>query len=125
MTQKKTYRLEQINRLLHEQIAELFLTELQDGRLRALTVTEVRTSRDLTSAKVFVTIPREADSDNSLTAANHSAGLIRKLLFSRLRLKRIPELIFRLDESLDRAEKIFSTLETLDLGQDEESIETT
>ncbi len=123
MTQKKTYRLAQINRLLQEQIAELFLTEMQDDRLRELTVTEVRASRDLSTANVFITTPKQTDPANSLKAANRSAGYIRKVLYSRLHLKRIPELTFRFDESLDRAEKIYNTLEQLDLGPDEENSE--
>lgn len=115
MTQKKTYRINQVNRLLQEEIAEILLTEMQNEKLSAATITEVRASRDLHHAIVFATTHKQEDIAEFLEAANRSSNYIRKLLFTRLRLKRIPELEFRYDESLDQAERIFRTLETIDL----------
>jgi ribosome-binding factor A len=113
MTQKKNYRIAQINRLLQEEIAKVLLTELQDSRLRQLTVTEVRSTPDLFHAVVFVTTLGGENRETCLEAARGSAGLLRKILYPRLRIKRIPELEFRYDESLDRAEKIFRALEEM------------
>ncbi|MFB3786557.1 MAG: 30S ribosome-binding factor RbfA [bacterium] len=119
MTQKKTYRLAQVNRLLQEQIADVFLTELGDPRLAGVTVTEVRTTRDLHNAVVFLALHKQANPAECLETAQRSAGFIRKLLFSRLRLKRVPELEFRFDSSLDEAERIYRALEGIDLGPGE------
>lgn len=113
MTQKKTYRIAQINRLLREEIAAILLTELQDETLISITVTEVRASRDLHNAIVFITAHKNEDLNHVLEATNHKAGLIRKLLYSRLRLKHVPVLEFRYDDSLDAAERIFRTLEQI------------
>ncbi len=113
MTQKKVYRMVQVNRLLQEEIAEILLTDLQDERLKDLTITEVRTSKDLKHAIVFITMHKHDNCDEMLDVTQRSARLIRKLLYSRIRLKHIPELEFRYDESLDRAERIFRTLNQL------------
>ncbi len=103
----------QVNRLLQEEIAEILLSELQDERLHQLTVTEVRASRDLHHAIVFATTRDKLKWKEYLEVAKRSAGYIRRVLYSRLHLKRIPELEFRYDESLDQAERIFRTLDEL------------
>ena len=119
MTQKKVYRMAQINRLLQEEIAGLFLTEMQDVRLLKLTVTEVRTSKDLNHAVVFVTTQGKNNREAGVAVANHAAGYLRKLLFARLHLKRIPALEFRYDESLDRAELLSQTLQKIQTDLEE------
>lgn len=111
MTQRKTYRIAQVNRLLQEEIAELFLTGMEDDRMRYLTVTEVRTSKDLSHAVVFVTTRGGENREECLAAANQAAGYIRKTIYPKLKLKRVPAFEFRYDESLDRAERIFRALE--------------
>lgn len=123
MTQKKTYRMGQVNRLLQEEIANLLLTEMEDERLRSLTITEVRTAKDLSHALVFVTTHGDENRDNCMEAANHSAGILRKLLYGRLHLKRVPNLEFRYDESLDRAERIFQTLRRIEEDREEEPLD--
>ncbi|MBN2330002.1 MAG: 30S ribosome-binding factor RbfA [Candidatus Omnitrophica bacterium] len=123
MTQKKTYRISQINRLLQEEIASILLMELQDDSLRSLTVTEVRTTRDLYHAFVFIASHKNEDPDVIVDAANQRSRQIQKLLFSRLRLKRIPNLEFRYDDSLDKAERIFQTLEQIRQEEEQQPIE--
>jgi len=121
MTQKKTYRIEQINRLLREEIAAILLMELQDESLAAVTVTGVRASRDLHNALVFITAHQSQDTAPLLDKANRRAGHIRKLLYDRLRLKRIPALEFRYDDTLDKVERIYQTLERIHREDDRET----
>ncbi len=123
MTQHKTYRIQQINKLLKDEISSILLTELQDDRLLTITVTEVRASRDLHNAIVFITTHKNDNTDAFLDLVNKRSGYIRKLLYSRLRLRRIPAMEFRYDDSLDIAERIFSTLEEVDQGADDETPE--
>ncbi len=120
MTQHKTYRIQQINKLLKDEISAILLTELQDDRLLSITVTEVRASRDLHNAIVFITTHKNENITQFLDIVNKRSGYIRKLLYARLRLKRIPAMEFRYDDSLDIAERIFSTLEIIDQGAEDE-----
>lgn len=120
MTQKKTYRIHQINRQLREEIASILLTEMQDEALHGLTVTEVRTSKDLSNAIVFTTAHRGADYQHAIESCQKAAGYIRRILFGRLHLRKVPHLEFRYDDSLDKAEKIFEHLHHLDIPPDDE-----
>ncbi|MBI1389130.1 MAG: 30S ribosome-binding factor RbfA [bacterium] len=123
MTQKKTYRIHQINRQLREEIASILLMEMQDEMLKDVTITEVRTSKDLHHALVFTATHKNTDREHALESLNKAAGYIRRLLFGRLRLRHIPELDFRYDESLDRAERIFTQINRLDIPPAEEDEE--
>lgn len=119
MTQKKTYRIAQVNRLLQEEIASIILTELQDERTNSVGITEVRTTRDLKHAQVFFSTHVREHGEEFTEILQQSAGYIRKLLYQRLRLKHIPELDFRYDDSLDKAERIFEMLNEIDTGSEE------
>lgn len=110
MTQHKSYRMIQVNRLLQEEIANILLTGLQDERMKQVTVTEVRTSKDLRHATVLITIYGDQNQDEVLDFINDASGYIRKIMGSKIKLKRTPELEFRYDDSLDNAVRIMSVL---------------
>lgn len=101
-------RMRQVNRLILEELGSLLITEIQDETIRLqVTVTEVQTTKDLRQAKVFVSIRgdekgQQACLDNLKSMAKH----LRFLLGQRIRLKYLPELLFRLDDTQDKAERI-------------------
>ncbi len=112
MTNKR--RLEQVNSLLREEIGSIMLHENTDPVLSALTVTEVRVTADLSSARVYV-MARKFDEhgqvqplpEGDLTTA---AEKVRRLLAPRIRIKKTPRLQFQLDDTEERAERIESLL---------------
>jgi ribosome-binding factor A len=124
MTQKKSYRIAQVNRLLREEIAKIILTELQDERTNEISITEVRASKDLKHATVFVSTHVQGKGDEYTVMLQDLAAHIRRILYPRLHLKHIPELHFQYDVSLDQAERIFQTLQEIDLGTEEENLGT-
>ena len=73
-----------------------------------ISVTVVRTSPDLGSARVFVSILDKVDKVAVVKELNDRSGLIRKYLGNAVgkQLRKTPELFFKLDDSLDYAEKI-------------------
>lgn len=112
MTNKR--RLEQVNSLLREEIGSIMLHENTDPVLSALTVTEVRVTADLSSARVYVMARKFNEHgqvqplpEGGLTAA---AEKVRRLLAPRLRIKKTPRLQFLLDDTEERAERIESLL---------------
>lgn len=111
MTQNKTYRMIQVNRLLQEEIANILLSGLQDERMKQVTVTEVRTTKDLRHATVLITIYDDQHREEVLEYINSAAGYIRKMMGSKISLKRTPELEFRYDDSLDNAVRIMHVLD--------------
>jgi ribosome-binding factor A len=111
-------RLDRVNQLIREEISLLLQRELKDPRLGFVTVTEVETSRDLRSAKVFVSVlGDEAQWAASLAALASARGFIRNWLRQHLDLRTTPELDFRADRSMEHAARIQQLLRQLGGGR--------
>jgi ribosome-binding factor A len=94
-------RIERLAQEFQQEIARIIHQEVKDPRLGFVTVTRVALSSDLRHAKVlFSCLGQEAERAQSQAALDHAAGFIRGLIKKRFRLKVIPEIIFRYDESI-------------------------
>lgn len=104
-------RQARVGELLRREIANLLLYEMRDPRLAGATVTSVRISRDLTFAKVFVSILGDhAALMQAVEALDDAVGWIRRRLAPDLGLRRMPELSFEPDESAANALRVDSLL---------------
>ncbi len=105
-------RLDRVNHLLQQEIAELLTRELKDPRLGVMvSITGVETSPDLRTAKVYVSIyGSETESEQALEALRGAAGFLRRELSARLRMKQVPVLIFERDRSIERGARIAELL---------------
>jgi ribosome-binding factor A len=103
-----TRRIRQVNTLIRHEISELLQRQVKDPRLGTfVAITEVSTSPDLRHAKIFVSgICSEAEKAETISALTSASGFIRRELAGRLRLRRIPELIFEWDNSIERGAHI-------------------
>jgi ribosome-binding factor A len=100
-------RIERVNRLMKEEISALLQRELKDPRIGFVTVTDVEVSKDLSQAKVYVSIlGPEEDWKATLAALESAKGFIRNWLRQHLRLRVIPSLLFRPDRSMAHAAHI-------------------
>ncbi len=116
---KSSRRIFQVNELLKQEIGRILLQEMQDPRLNGISITEVRTSKDLQHARVFATcLGSPEERRDAAEALNRGAGHVRRLLGQRIRLKYTPELNFVLDDSYDRANRILEILKHADLGNE-------
>jgi len=107
-------RLDRVNQLIKEEISTLLQRELKDPRLGFVTVTEVETSKDLRSAKVFVSVlGGEAQWAASLAALGSARGFVRNRLRQHLDLRVTPEIQFRPDRSMEHAARIQHLLREL------------
>jgi ribosome-binding factor A len=110
-------RLERVNQLIKEEISTLLQRELKDPRLGFVTVTEVETAKDLSRAKVFISVlGDEAQWASSLKALASARGFIRNWLRHHLDLRVTPDLDFRPDHSMEHAARIQALLRDLDAG---------
>jgi ribosome-binding factor A len=104
-------RLDRVNQLIKEEISTLLQRELKDPRLGFVTVTEVETSRDLRTARVFVSVlGDERQWAASLAALSSARGFVRNWLRQHLDLRATPEIDFRADRSMEHAAKIQALL---------------
>ena len=99
-----TRRIERVNHLIRQEISELLQRQVKDPRLGSfVTITEVETSPDLKYARVFITrMGTEQEKKETLSRLAAASGFFRRELAGRLRLRRIPELNFQWDDSIER-----------------------
>lgn len=104
-------------------MADMLLGEIKDPRIQGLvTIMQVKVSEDLRHAKFFVSVlGKGAERESVLEGLNKAKGFIRRTLGHRLDLRRIPELHFQLDRSLDDQEKIERLLAGVQTGQQTEN----
>ena len=112
------FRRERLGDQLRVELADLIQREVRDPRIGFVTVTEVRMSGDLQYARVYVSIlGDEEQTRESFMALERAGGFLRAQIGRRLELRRVPELRFALDETLDTSARIDALLgETGDLG---------
>ena len=99
---------------LQQEIATIIHQELKDPRLGFVTITRVELSKDLSHAKVgFSCLGSAADRQRSQEALDHAIRFVQGLLKKRLRLRIIPAMTFRYDESIEVSIALTETLERL------------
>ena len=100
-------RSEKVGSLIKEELGVLFQRNFSMAEFGFLTVTEVLMSPDLKIAKVYVSIFGDAERKNkSFAKLQAQKSSIRSMLGHAVRLRYTPEIIFYLDETLDRAMKL-------------------
>lgn len=118
-------RIERVNELIREEISELIRREVKDPRLNSfISVTEVVTSSDLRHARVFVSImgteEEKKQVEKGLAAA---AGFLRRELGERLTLRYTPELVFQLDDSIERGSRLLQLINEVAPGESPEEMD--
>jgi len=116
-------RSRRIEDLLRKEVADILLSEIKDPRVHGLvTIMQVKVSEDLCYARFFVSVlGSEPERESVLEGLNKAKGFIRQILGHRLDLRRIPEIRFQLDRSLDYQEKIERLLASVRTGQQVEN----
>jgi ribosome-binding factor A len=103
-------RLERVRVAIKEEVSDI-LREFKDPRLGFVSVTDVDVAKDARVAKVFVSVlGGEEEKVASLAALRSGQGFVRSELGRRLALRHTPEVIFRLDDSIERGARIQSML---------------
>ena len=114
-------REDRVSQQLHEVIASLLLTEVDDPRVQNVQVTDVDVSPDLKNATVFYVLldTREPDEDaqEGLEAA---VGYLKHELGKRLDLRYIPAVEFEYDESVERGRRMEELLDELEFDKPDE-----
>ena len=107
------HRIERVNNLIRREVSELIQYQVQDPRLDAfVAVTEVDTSPDLKYAKIFVSrIGSEEEKQETLSVLAAASGFLRRELAKRLKLRRIPELTFHWDYSIERGDHLLKLID--------------
>lgn len=112
MAEQTSYRVERINELIRRALVSLLKKETKDPRLQAVNITDVLSSRDLSSAKVFYTVPEEQQ--NIVEPLLYKAsGFFRSRLSNTLDLRHTPALKFIYDSAPNTGARIDDLLAKL------------
>lgn len=99
---------------IQKELAGLIQREMKDPRLGMVTVSAVDVSRDLAYADVFITMLGKDDAEarqQTLDILARGAGFLRGKLARAMRLRIVPALRFRYDESIERGARLSSLIE--------------
>ena len=105
-------RKKRLENLIREEVA-LIIEAMKDPRLDMVTVSEARMSNDLKTVNVFVSVLEDQRRQALMDALEKARGFIKKELGSRIVVKYMPDIIFRYDESFNRAARIDQLLRTI------------
>jgi ribosome-binding factor A len=108
-----TERMRRVNESVRAVLAEA-LSELKDPRIGFVTITGVKTSRDLRQATVFVSIlGSERKRAKSLEGLEAAHGVLQARLARELRMKRTPQLTFQYDPSVEQGVRMSKLIDEL------------
>lgn len=109
-------RADRVADLIKIEVADLLLKQVRDPRIGAITITGVKVTDDLRTARIyFVELGQDACSDAVRAGLDKAKGFLRRELGRRLQLRRVPELLFVYDPSFaygNRIEHLLSEIRT-------------
>ena len=113
------HRLERVNELLKRELSELITREIAfDAAL--VTVQQVDITPDLKHAHVFISVMGTVEQAKAAMAKLHdNRKTLQHTLSKRVILKFTPQLHFKLDDSIERGDRIISLLEQIEIPPDE------
>ncbi len=110
-------RAERVSDQMKQEIADILMRKIKDPRIGFVTVTDVEVSEDLRNAKVFVSIYGD-DKKATLRGLESASPFIRSELGRRMRMKFMPELLFRYDHTVEQGAHIMELLRSIEDGKE-------
>src|SRR5918999_3084993 len=104
-------RTDRLDSQIRAELMELLQREMKDPRIGFATVTRVETARDLGTARVWVsTMGSDDEREQSIRALTAAAPWLRRQLGDRLRLRHVPQLVIRHDDSIEAGDRVLRLL---------------
>jgi|SRR5579864_7623757 len=105
---------------LRQALAELLAREVHDPGIGFVTITHVKVSPDLQTARVsYTSLGDDKARRDSARALDRATPFLRRAIGQRLRLRRVPELMFHFDQSVENQDRIERIL--IDLAEERSS----
>lgn len=108
-------RLEKVNELIRQDLSAIILQSIRDPRVHGLlSITAVDTSPDLAHAIVYVSgLGTPEQRQEALAGLRRAAGFLRHELRGKLSIRQVPQIDFRLDETIERGARVYELLDQL------------
>ena len=116
-------RASRVGDQIRAELAELLAREVHDPGIGFLTITRVKVSPDLQQARVFyTTLGDDKARQDSARALQRATPFLKRHVGRRLQLKRVPELTWMFDESIEKTDRIERILQGLNSESAEASV---
>ena len=107
-------RVPKIEDFLKKEISQIISSQVQDQRYKLFNIVDVKCSSDLGVATVFFTIINgDKTSAPEKKSLEKFSSMVRSKLSKFMQIRRVPKLIFKYDESLERYNNIDSLLSSI------------
>jgi len=106
-------RIERVNKEMMREISEFLVNNAKDPTLKKAVITEVRCTNDLSIAKVYFTSIDKSDLKEIGDSLNSLAGALSGIVCRQMRLRFAPKLVFVVDDTEDRAQRIEELLDKI------------
>lgn len=106
-------KINRIESILLREISYILANEIKDNNIKFVTVTAVEVTKDLSYAKVYVTILNDEKKEITMKSLSDASGFIRSKLFDRVDMRNVPELSFIYDNSIEYGKKIENLIEKI------------
>ncbi|MGI6632559.1 MAG: 30S ribosome-binding factor RbfA [Bacillota bacterium] len=114
-------RQERVSALVRRVVSELLATRIKDPRIGFTSVVKVDVSRDLSIAKVYVSVfGSPEDKEESMKGLRSAQGLIRSEVAKVLGIRHAPEIQFALDEGIEHSIRVSRLLNEIKKGEEVE-----
>ena len=112
--------IERLQSQILRELSILLQREIKNTKIGYVTITEVRLTNDLSYAYVYYTVLGNKDRiEVTQEALEQAEGFIKNEIAKKVKMRKIPEYIFKYDDSLDRGKRIDELLdEILNTGKD-------
>lgn len=107
-------RVGRVGEQIKKELSQILQSEFKDPRVGFITVTAVEATNDLSQAKVYLSVlGSDEQKEETLKALAKGKGFLRTELGRRIRLRHIPELIFKFDTSIEYGGRIENLLQKI------------
>lgn len=107
-------KIDRLNNTFVEEISQILRTEIKDDRINFVTVTAAKITNDLSFAKIYVTILNDKERDSILKQLNKASNFIERELSKRINIRKMPDITFVYDESIEYATNIENIIESIE-----------
>lgn len=105
------HRQEKLGELFAVELSDLLRTRVKDPRVGFASITHVEVSGDYRHAKIYVSVMgSDEERDNTMKALKHATGFLRHELASRIVLRYMPDIVFKLDTSIEQGSRILELI---------------
>lgn len=105
-------KIDRLNNTFAREISKIIHEEIKDKDIGFVTITDVRITNDLSFSKIYITT-LDNDRQKVLNSLNKASGFIRTLLCDRVKIRKMPEIHFVYDESIEYGKKIEDIIERI------------